>query len=214
MNSIIDKHITTVWFVTAVFFTIGCSETKNYKVGEVASSTFFVDTTLIPKDTVLSTGSNLKLDNGLYYLNNKPFSGYRKELYENKKIHKIGSYLNGMQHGITRSYFDNGQFKDSRSYKLNKSFGKHYGYWENGNQKFEFYYLNDKREGSNKQWYISGKPYSFLHYKDDKEDGMQQAWRENGKPYINYEAKNGFRYGLQKSGLCYTLIDEKMKVSK
>ena len=43
---------------------------------------------------------------------------------------------------------------------------------------------------------------------------MQQAWRENGKPYINYEAKDGFRYGLQKSNLCYTLIDEKLKTQK
>jgi antitoxin component YwqK of YwqJK toxin-antitoxin module len=69
--------------------------------------------------------------------------------------------------------------------------------------------LNDKREGSHKQWYITGKPYAFLHFKNDKEVGMQQAWRENGKPYINYEAKDGFRYGFQKSSLCYTLKDEK-----
>jgi len=40
---------------------------------------------------------------------------------------------------------------------------------------------------------------------------MQKARRENGKPYINYEAKNGFRYGLQKAALCYTLRDGKLK---
>jgi antitoxin component YwqK of YwqJK toxin-antitoxin module len=199
-------------FIAMVGCFTSCTNTK--KEGEITSSSFFIDISLVPKDTVLSTAPNLKLDNGLYYLNNTLFSGYRKELYENKKLGLIGSYLNGMQHGITLTYFENGKLKDSRAYKLNKSFGKHVGYWENGNQKFEFYYLNDKREGANKQWYVTGKPYAFLHFKNDMEDGMQQAWRENGKPYINYEAKDGFRYGLQKSGLCYTLADEKLKTTK
>ena len=50
-----------------------------------------------------------------------------------------------------------------------------------------------------------------MNFKDDGEYGMQQAWRENGKVFINYEAKDGYRYGLQKSNLCYTLEKEKFK---
>ncbi len=197
-------------FATIVFCFISCTNTIEEEA--ITSSSFFVDTTSVPKDTVLS--DKLTLDNGIYYLNKKPFSGYRKEMYDNGKPWLIGSYLIGMQHGTTRTYFANGKLKDSRSYKSNFSYGKHIVYWENGYQKFEFYYLNDKREGLYKQWYISGKPYAFLNYKDDNEDGMQYAWRENGKPYINYEAKDGFRYGLQKSNLCYTLVDEKLKAAK
>jgi antitoxin component YwqK of YwqJK toxin-antitoxin module len=207
-------YSTLLLFASLLFFLISCSSMRKEKEGEITSSSFFVDTTLIPKDTVLSTAPNLKLNNGLYYLNNLPFSGCIKELYENKTASLISSYLKGMQHGASFSYYPNGQLRFSRMYKENKSCGKHIGYWENGTQKFEFYYLDDKREGVNKQWYQSGKPYAFLNFKDDKEDGMQQAWRENGKPYINYEVKDGFRYGLQKSGLCYTLIDEKMKTAK
>lgn len=199
-------------FAALAFSFAGCSNTK--KEDEINSSSFFVDTALIPKDTVLSTAPNLKLDNGFYYENKIPFSGYIKEMFNNNKISMVAGYLNGMQHGASISYYPTGQLRFVRMYKENKSYGKHIGYWENGHQKFEFYYLNDKREGPNKQWYISGRPYAFLNFKDDKEDGMQQAWRENGKPYINYEAKDGFRYGLQKSGLCYTLIDEKMKTAK
>jgi antitoxin component YwqK of YwqJK toxin-antitoxin module len=206
--------ILSLLFVIGLFFLTSCSNISKKQEGVVSSSSFFVDTSLIPTDTILSTAPSLILDNGFYYLNDKPFSGYRKELCENKKLYSLGSYLNGMQHGITRTFFENGKLKDSRAYKLSKSFGKHYGYWENGNPKFEFYYLNDKREGSNKQWYESGKPYAFLNFKDDIEDGMQQAWRINGKPYINYVAKEGFRYGLQKSNLCYTLKDEKFVTVK
>ena len=94
-----------------------------------------------------------------------------------------------------------------RSYRANLSYGRHVGYWDNGNIKFDFTYVDDKREGLQRQWYRSGAPYVALNFHDDKEDGMQQAWRENGKLYINYEARDGFRYGLQKSSLCYTLVD-------
>jgi antitoxin component YwqK of YwqJK toxin-antitoxin module len=199
-------HFRQIIFPIVICCFFSCT---NPKGGEGITSSFFVDTTLVPKDTVLS--GKLKLDNGIYYFNNKPFSGYIKELDENQRVKMVGSFLNGMQHGNTITFYANGKLWGSRSYKENRSFGKHFGYWENGNQKFEFYYRNDKRDGSNKQWYENGQPYAFLNFKDDKEEGMQQAWRENGKPYINYEAKDGFRYGLQKSGLCYTLKDEKFK---
>lgn len=202
-------HFRFILFAALAFSFAGCSGTK--KEGEIIYSSFFVDIALIPKDTVSS--EKLKLDNGIYYLNNRPFSGYRKELYGNNNVSLVAGYLNGMQHGASISYYPTGQLHFIRMYKENKSFGKHIAYWEKGNPKFEFYYLNDKREGSNKQWYQSGRPYAFLKFKDDKEYGLQQAWRENGKAYINYEAKDGFRYGLQKSGLCYTLKDEKFKAN-
>ena len=198
-------HFNLIILVALASIYTGCYR-KNKKE-EMNSSFSFADTVLIPKDTVLS--EKLILDNGIYYLNNRPFSGYKKDVYNNNKVSLIAGFLNGMQHGKSVSYYPSGQLCYVRQYKENKSFGKHVGYWENGKKKFEFNYFNDKREGSCKQWYKSGEPYSFLNFKDDKEYGIQQAWRENGKPYINYEVKDGFRYGLQKSGLCYTLKNEK-----
>ncbi|EOR95875.1 hypothetical protein ADIARSV_0937 [Arcticibacter svalbardensis MN12-7] len=196
----------TITAIGLAFITT-CSST--IKKGEVICFSYSVDTASIPTDTILMNNEGLNLNNGYYYLNDKLFSGFLKDNYENKKMKMLGSYLNGMQHGNTTTYYESGKLRDSRSYKENRSFGKHVGYWENGNQKFEFYYLNDKREGPNKQWYESGQSYAFLNFKDDKEDGMQKAWRTNGKIYINYEVKEGFRYGIQKSNLCYTLEDEK-----
>lgn len=180
--------------------------------GNILSPSVSVDTSMIPMDTISSMDKGLTLDNGIYHVNSKPYSGYIKEIYENGRTSRVMSLANGRQHGIARTFFPNGEIQDIRSYKANKSYGRHYGYWENGHLKFDFVYINDKREGYNKQWYRTGKPYAFLNFKDDREDGMQQAWRENGKIYINYEAKDGFRYGLQKSALCYTLINEKLKL--
>lgn len=192
-----------------LLLSLGCTEKKEAIVETIAFEP--VDVSQIPTDTVQALDAGLQLVNGVYYYPTKPFSGYIKEVYPDNAVKSVGSYYLGMQHGVTKTFYPDGSLRDVRSYKENIGYGQHYGYWTNGKMKFDFIYLFDKREGIQKQWYESGTPYAFLNYKDDREDGLQQAWRENGKPYINYEVKDGFRYGLQKSALCYTLEDEKVK---
>jgi hypothetical protein len=195
----------------SILFCLSC--TVNKKEETVSAVFEEVDISKIPMDTVSSIDPILRLDNGIYFYNNKPFSGFIKEVYENGVLKSIGSYYHGMQHGLTKTFYPNGKERDTRSYKENIGYGRHFGYWENGSMKFDFTYYFDKREGIQKQWYQSGSPYAFLNFKDDREHGMQYAWRENGKAYINYEVKEGFRYGLQKSALCYTLKDEEVKLA-
>ncbi|MBK8517333.1 MAG: hypothetical protein IPL55_13925 [Saprospiraceae bacterium] len=59
-----------------------------------------------------------------------------------------------------------------------------------------------------------GKPYCFPAFLND--DRKMACNRHGGKwkIFINSESKDGFRYGLQKSNLCYTLEDEKFKTAK
>jgi antitoxin component YwqK of YwqJK toxin-antitoxin module len=178
---------------------------------EPVSSSFIQDTIAIPTDTTLTSSKALKLENGIYYYNNQPWSGYIKGLYPTGAVQYIGGVYKGKQHGVAVSYYPGGELQDKRQYRANKSYGLQQGYWQNGHQRFEFMYVDDRREGMQKQWYESGQRYAFLHFKNDREDGMQHAWRENGKAYINYEVKDGIRYGLQKSALCYTLEKEKFK---
>lgn len=170
-----------------------------------------VDVSCIPNDTIRETHPALKLDNGIYYLHGKPFSGFISSNYETGPVRSIGSYYQGKQHGTTRTYFPDGCPRDERNYRANLSYGRQVGFWLNGNQKFDFVYYDDKREGLQKQWYESGEPYAFLTFTNDRESGRQQAWRPNVKLYINYEVKDGIRYGLQKAALCYTLRDGKFK---
>lgn len=192
-----------------VLFCAGC--TASTKPDEKPLIREMVDISEIPHDTISSNDQRLKLDNGLYYVDGRPVSGFIRERYEMGSLKVIGSYYLGKQHGITRTYYPNGTPRDERTYKDNVSYGRHFGFWENGHRKFDFVYYNDKREGLQRQWYETGEPYAFLTFTDDRESGMQRAWRQNGKPYINYEVKDGIRYGLQKSALCYTLRDEKLK---
>lgn len=187
---------------------IGCDNySKQFEVKNFEK----VDVSNIPGITVLENDTLLKWDNGVYYFDNKLFSGYIISKYNDSITKSIGSFYEGKRHGITKSFFSNGKLESERNYKNGIGYGKHYGYWKNGNMKFEFIYHNDKREGLQKQWYENGNQYFELTFLNDKENGMQKAWRENGKLYINYESKDGKRYGLQKSKLCFTLNDEKLQ---
>jgi antitoxin component YwqK of YwqJK toxin-antitoxin module len=189
------------------FITFGCNpKDKN-------ANTIFekVDVSQIPNITIFENDAKLNPQNGVYYFNNKPFSGYIKSNYNFDSLKSTASYFQGKQHGITQTFFSNGKLETERNYKNGIGYGRHFGYWENGNMKFDFTYYDDKREGIQKQWYESGSKYYELSFSGDRENGMQKAWRENGKPYINYEVKDGVRYGLQKSALCYTLKNEQLK---
>lgn len=204
-KELLHSKIILIYFVIFVF---GCSESKNEKAINIFEK---VDVSQIPNIIVFENDSLLKLQNGVYYFDSKPFSGYIKSVYNSKTLKSLATYFNGKQHGATQTFFPNGKLESERNYKDGIGYGRHYGYWQNGKMKFDFIYFNDKREGIQKQWYESGSPYFELNFKDDRENGMQKAWRENGKPYINYEVKEGVRYGLQKSALCYTLKNEKIK---
>jgi len=185
------------------FILFSCNETVQKKPN------FFepLDLAKVHNDTV--DRNQIQLRNGIAYHGNKTFSGYVLLRYPNRRISSISSYLDGQLYGLSKTYYPDGIPKDVRSYRNNLCYGRHYGYWENGKQKFDYFYIDEKREGWQKQWYQTGKPARFLHYRDDKEEGMQHAWRENGKLYINYEVRDGIRYGLQKSALCYKVKSKK-----
>ncbi len=168
-----------------------------------------VDLSKINLDTISTTHYKLTLQNGVYYLDTTPYSGFITVKSPSGNLKSIGSYYRGRQQGATKTFFANGQLETIRNYRDGLAYGLHQGYWSNGKLKFEFHYNNDKREGTQKQWYESGNKFYELSFSNDQEFGMQKAWRENGKVFMNYEAVGGKRYGLQKAALCYTLKNEK-----
>lgn len=202
-----------IFFLFVIIITVQAGYKEKKSSNGTCSDIVFekTDTSHIPAVTINITSKALKKENGIYLLNERPFSGHVLEYYKGKKIKSITPVYNGMLHGITRTFYSDGKLKDARSYRENKSYGRHYGFWENGKLKFDFTYYNNKLEGEQKQWYENGQLYLRLHYKNDSETGMQQGWRQNGKLFANYEVKDGIRYGLQKSYLCYTLKNEQIK---
>ncbi len=98
-------YVKPVLFVTVLFILISCSGKK--KEGGITPLSFIVDTTQIPKDTILATAKNLKLNNGFYFFYEKRFSGYIIDYYEINKVKIIAGYLNEMQKIISTTLLRN-----------------------------------------------------------------------------------------------------------
>jgi antitoxin component YwqK of YwqJK toxin-antitoxin module len=163
---------------------------------------------------VEATDARLRLDNGVYRLDDAPFSGIIIRRFARGALKQRGVYRAGRQHGLTSSFYEDGRLRERRRYVRGKANGSHDGWWPSGSLRFSFNYVDDKREGVQRQWYVTGGLYTELRFRDDREHGIQRAFRENGKAYINYEVRDGFKYGLSKSALCTSLENEIAKTGE
>ncbi|AWW00264.1 toxin-antitoxin system YwqK family antitoxin [Arcticibacterium luteifluviistationis] len=208
-NAILKYAKKAILFVCLVCF-FACSKGK-----ENQEFDYTINTEDIPQDTVYFSNPSVSYVNGLYYLDQKKFSGILYRELKGYDVKTYSSVLNGMLHGPFRSFYKNGKPYEVRNYKENISLGKQYGYWEStGNRKFEYNYVSEKREGIQRSWYANGDVYYVYNYKDDKQEGLQQAWRINGSLFRNFVSKNNKRYGLQKSFSCSELSNEEIKYPK
>ena len=89
-------------FLIVFIFSFGCSQPKDDKNMPIFEK---VAISSIPCDTIIQNDSTLKLQNGIFYRNHKPFSGITKEVYETDTLKTVRSYFNGIQHGIAKTFF-------------------------------------------------------------------------------------------------------------
>jgi antitoxin component YwqK of YwqJK toxin-antitoxin module len=149
----------------------------------------------------------LRLSNGVLFYAERPFSGVVASNYANGQAKAKTEYHRGLQHGASWMWYEDGSLLWQREYRNGKKHGEHKGWWPNGAKKFVYHFINGEHEGEASEWYVNGRLAQRNHYERGQELGLQQAWRENGKLYANYVAKNGKRYGLINSRLCYTVKD-------
>lgn len=126
----------------------------------------------------------------------------------NEKLKQKTSYQNGVKHGQSLQYYDDGALAYIAYYDRGKLNGPTISLWSNGILRFIVLYEQGKTQGVARQWYVSGKLYKQMNYVNGLETGLQQAWRKNGKLYANYENVNGRIFGLKKANLCFGLEDE------
>lgn len=203
------------WLLLSICFILlinSCTESTGESTGVMEALDYSIDTSGVPNDTIDFEDVRVSLVNGIYFFEDKTYSGILFKVLKGYNVKTYSSIFKGKLHGTYRSFFQNGKPYEVRQYKNNLAFGRHYGYWEEtGHLKFEYNYYDQKKEGTQRNWYANGDPYYEYNYKDDKLDGLQRAWRTNGSLYRNFEVKNGIRYGLQKSAQCYELTAEEIK---
>lgn len=159
---------------------------------------------IVPSVKIESTDTALHFKNGIYFYNNNLFSGFIKERYANNAIHHITGYANGKEEGWQQTFFDDGKPEEKRFYHNGEKDSVHTGWWQNGNKRFEYHFTNGAYNGDYKEWYVTGEPLKQIHYTNGV-DEWGKGWRQNGKLYMNFVMKDGRRYGLNNSNLCYTI---------
>ena len=151
----------------------------------------------------------LHLINGELFYENQPFNGELKELWPNQKIKSLERYSNGKQQDLSETFYPNGDRESTRWYSKGEKDSVHMGWWENGNKKYEYHFSKGLYNGMFTEWYQSGKMIQQVMYANGK-DLYGKGWRENGKLYMNFVMKDGRRYGMNNSNLCYGLKGEKV----
>ena len=154
--------------------------------------------------TVNTNDPSLNFKNGYWFYAGELFSGTITDLFNNKTIHHSTKYLNGKEEGWQIIFYEDGTVSEKRFYAKGEKDGTHTGWWQNGNMRFEYHFDNGIYEGDYKEWYQSGKPLKHIHYTKGIDD-WGKGWRETGKLYMNYIMKDGRRYGIVNSNLCYTV---------
>lgn len=157
---------------------------------------------------VQSNDTALHWRNGLYYFRQLPFSGHITARYDNDSLQYDRSYLDGKEEGWHFLYYPNGVLSERRYYHAGEKEGVHTGWWPDGKQRFEYHFSKSQYQGDFTEWYASGQLYKKIYYINGTDDSGT-GWRENGKIYMSYVNRNGRRYGLVNSNLCYTLKNEK-----
>lgn len=158
---------------------------------------------------VTASDTALHTRNGIIFYQSALFSGEIKDMWPNHQIKSIQRVINGKREGLSETFYPNGKKESTRWYTNGEKDSLHSGWWENGNKKFEYHFKNGNYNGLFTEWYQSGKQLQQVMYANGKEL-YGKGWRESGKLYMNFVMKDGRRYGMNNSNLCYGLKSEKL----
>lgn len=149
----------------------------------------------IPRVYLPAETQRLQLAKGVLFMDSLPFSGYIFQLYPNRDTSFVYGYLDGLQEGVSKQWYEGRHFKEIRFYHKGKKTGMHIGWWPNGNHKFTYHFVNDVYQGNCKEWHINGTLYRNNNYENGYENGLQQVWFADGSVQANYEVRNKRNYG-------------------
>jgi len=148
---------------------------------------------------------------GLFFFQNKPYTGQVYSTYPNGQLAEERTFLNGQIHGLSMKWFADGSLSFKSEYVHGLRHGKTTSWWKNGQKRSISQFVEGIPNGEQWQWYQNGNKFKRIQLVQGKQEGLQQSWRDNGKLYNNYEAKNGRIFGLKRANLCYELSDENIQ---
>lgn len=111
-----------------------------------------------------------KVDEQLAYVPNdqKPYTGWVKEMYENGQVKVLWQYKNGIVDGLHVTWYENGQKDRESNYKEGKKNGLRTMWYENGQKKQEANWKAGNKHGSDTEWNEDGILMRETNWRDGK----------------------------------------------
>ena len=124
----------------------------------------------------------------------------KEDTIEYNKIRRYrGRKRNGLNEGIHKDWYANGQLYSQGEWKNGKYEGIHKTWYINSKLAYQGKWKNGVKEGICESWHPDGQLRAQGIYKGGKKDGIVRGWRKNGKLKYQIEWKNGRKEGLYKT---------------
>lgn len=130
--------------------------------------------------SLLAGGQNLEIRDGIYYKDNKPYSGPYKESGAGGKTTARLMLHKGQLNGRTILYDESGNKRELRSYHAGLKDGKWMTWTSAGHKMARAGYKDGLKHGN---WYIwdeQGQLRYSMIYKDGNKTGTWRIWDEQG----------------------------------
>ena len=123
----------------------------------------------------------LERRDGLWYFEEKPFTGVAVMKYPNGQKRGEITWKDGKQDGLYTAWHENGQKMGEVTYKDGKLHGLGTGWYENGQKRGEGTFKDGKPHGLGTKWYENGQKKEERTHKDGKLIS-EKRWDEDGNP--------------------------------
>lgn len=152
--------------------------------------------------------TRLHTENGVVYLDKKPFSGTLFSLWPGSSdTIDLATYRDGRAHGIWRQFYPGGKRRQQRVFEQGKKTGDYVAWWPNGQQQLHYHFADGEYEGTCREWNETGRLIQEMNYRNGHEEGSQKLFYNNGKVRANYVIIKGRRYGLLGTKNCVNISD-------
>lgn len=104
-----------------------------------------------------------------------------------------GMYVRGIEHGVWKTYYEDGTLQEEVNYFMGKLNGSVKRFHENGNTLLEQYFKDNKLDSVSYRYYPSGEKRSIGNYADNRKIGSWKYFYLNGNLRLEEEFQDSTR---------------------
>jgi len=143
-----------------------------------------------------------------------PFTGIFIDTGSNSK-HSEKSYKNGLQHGMSKDYYDNGSKFKETNFKYNKKNGRQALWYKNGNLKQIINWKDDQKHGKETAWWRKNNTKKQeINWKSGQKSGLEIKWSKKGEEryqkFHKVKQKNIPKLNTDQYGIMYALNPKRL----